>query len=102
MGMFPYAPVIKFSLDHAHKTIIKVFVLWRMGHLACIDNEMAYFTRSVAKPSGYYVALNSRCSADMYGHQNGTAVSLRCDDEDVDRIVAQRHTVSSHTLCFYR
>ena len=23
MGMFPYAPVIKFSLDHAHKTIIK-------------------------------------------------------------------------------
>ena len=67
----------------------------------CTDYlEMAYFTRSVAKPSGYYVALNSRCSADMYGQQIGTAVSLRCDDEDVDRIVAQRHTVSSHTLCF--
>ena len=36
----------------------------------------------------------------MYG-QNGTVVSLRYDDEDVftvDRIVAQRQKVSSHTF----
>lgn len=61
---------------------------------------MAYFTRSVAKPSGYYASLHSRSSADMYDHR-GESTSLRTPlqgDElniyEVDRLIGERKTKS--------
>ena len=54
---------------------------------------MAYYTRSLPRPAGYYRSLNDRSTAEVYEGAIGHRMSNRPDDTDVfevERLVSSR------------
>ena len=59
---------------------------------------MAYCTRSAKKPSGYYAALHTRSTADLYSDDHAATLSAavpprRDEDNVLDRLITEKRKV---------